>query len=228
MFSTEQGSTAVVPAMAVTLSITVPGIFRCFLRNRGAQLWYPLWLLRLVSRSWQRHKCSMEHLQSKFANIYRKNVPTKMITYKHRLPWVTNSLRKLINRKNKAYSNRKNNPTKYKDLKRAVQKELRSAYWNYIEKIITDIPIDEPDQHKTSKAKHKNLFSYIKSIRTENSGVAPLKSDGILVTDTQEKANILNNQFQSVFTNETNTNIPDKGTSPTLTCLIYPYTPPES
>ena len=46
MFSMEQGSTAVVPAMAVTLSITVPGIFRCFLQNRGAQLWYPLWLLR--------------------------------------------------------------------------------------------------------------------------------------------------------------------------------------
>ena len=145
-----------------------------------------------------------------------KNVPTKMITYKHRLPWVTNSLRKLINRKNKAYSNRKKNPNKYKELKRAVQKELRSAYWNYIERIITDIPIDEPDQHITSKAKPKNLFSYIKSIRTENSGVAPLKSDGILVTDTQEKANILNmnNQFQSVFTNERNTNIPDKGPSP--------------
>ena len=143
-----------------------------------------------------------------------KNVQKKMITYKHRLPWVTNSLRKLINRKNKAYSNRKKNPNKYKELKRAVQKELRSAYWNYIERIITDIPIDEPDQHITSKAKPKNLFSYIKSIRTENSGVAPLKSDGILVTDTQEKANILNNQFQSVFTNERNTNIPDKGPSP--------------
>ena len=70
------------------------------------------------------------------------------------------------------------------------------------------------DQHITSKAKPKNLFSYIKSIRTENSGVAPLKSDGTLFTDTQDKANILNNQFQSVFTNEANTDIPDKGTSP--------------
>ena len=33
-------------------------------------------------------------------------------------------------------------------------------------------------------------FSYIKSIRTDNSGVAPLKQDGILVTDTAEKADI--------------------------------------
>ena len=27
-----------------------------------------------------------------------------MITYKHRIPWMTNELRKLINNKNKAYS----------------------------------------------------------------------------------------------------------------------------
>ena len=143
-----------------------------------------------------------------------QNIPTKMITYKHRLPWVTNNLRKLINKKNRAYSNRKQNPHKFKELKKLVQKELRTAYWQYIEKMIYDIPVNEPDQHQTVKSKPKNLFSYIKSTRTENSGVAPLKHNGTLVTDTQEKANILNHQFQSVFTNETNTNIPDKGTSP--------------
>jgi hypothetical protein len=36
----------------------------------------------------------------------------------------------------------------------------------------------------------------------------------ILVTDTVEKADILNNQFQSVFTNETDTYIQEKGHSP--------------
>jgi hypothetical protein len=44
-----------------------------------------------------------------------------------------------------------------------------------------------------SNVKPKKLFSYIKSIRTDNSGVAPLQRDGILVTDTVEKADILNN-----------------------------------
>ena len=58
-----------------------------------------------------------------------------MITYKHRLPWVTNSVRKLINKKNKAYNKRKTNPTKYKTLKHQVQKELRKAYHDYIKKI---------------------------------------------------------------------------------------------
>ena len=49
---------------------------------------------------------------------------------------------------------------------------------------------------------------------SDNSGLAPLKRDGILVTDTVEKADILSNQFQSVYTNETDTDIPDKGHSP--------------
>ena len=118
------------------------------------------------------------------------NVPHKMITYEHRLPWVTPILRKLINKKNKAYNNRKKHPEKCKKLKNAVQKELRAAYWNYIEKIIRDLPINEPSH--SSRAKPKNLFSYIKSTRSNNSGVAPLKKEGKLITETEEKANILN------------------------------------
>ena len=133
-----------------------------------------------------------------------------MITYKHRLPRVTNNVRKVINKKNKTYNKRKTNPTKYKTLKHQVQRELRKAYHDYIEKIICDLPIGGPDQHIPSNVKPKN----IKSIRIDNSGVAPLKRDGILVTDTVDKADILNNQFQSVYTNETDTDIPDKGHSP--------------
>ena len=74
------------------------------------------------------------------------NIPHKIITYKHRLPWVTHNLRKLINKKNKAYNNRKKHPEKFKKLKNAVQKELGAAYWNYIEKIICHLPINEPGQ----------------------------------------------------------------------------------
>jgi hypothetical protein len=54
----------------------------------------------------------------------------------------------------------------------------------------------------------KKLFSFIKSLRTDNSGVAPLIKGGQLVADTKQKANILNEQFQSVFTTESMDNIP--------------------
>jgi hypothetical protein len=68
-----------------------------------------------------------------------------------------------------------------------------------------------PGFHLPSNVKPIKLSSYIKSIRTDNSGVVPLKRDGILVTDTVGKADILNNQLHSVFTNETDTDIPVKG-----------------
>ena len=89
-----------------------------------------------------------------------------------------------------------------------------ATYWNYIEKIICDLPINEPGQFYSSRAKPKILFSYIKNTRSDNSGVAPLKKEGKLITEPEEKANILNQQFQSVFTNEIDLNIPDKGPSP--------------
>ena len=63
--------------------------------------------------------------------------------------------------------------------------------------------------------------SFIKSLRTDNSGVAPLKKEGQLVADTKQKANILNEQFKSVFTTESIDNIPNKGASP------HPDIPPQ-
>jgi hypothetical protein len=41
-----------------------------------------------------------------------------------------------------------------------------------------------------------------------------LKKEGQLVADTKQKANILNEQFKSVFTTESIDNIPNKGASP--------------
>ena len=54
----------------------------------------------------------------------------------------------------------------------------------------------------------------MKSIRKDNSGISPLEKEGILYTDTVEKTNILNQQFQSVFTHDPPHDIPDKGPSP--------------
>lgn len=47
----------------------------------------------------------------------------------------------------------------------------------------------------------EKLFSFLKHSRQNGQGIAPLMSDGKLVINTVEKANVLNKQFQSVFTN---------------------------
>ena len=64
----------------------------------------------------------------------------------------------------------------------------------------------------------KKLYSYIKSLKNENTGIAPLRSEGTIHSNPSEKAKLLNKQFQSAFTSEANTNIPVKGptTHPTM------------
>jgi hypothetical protein len=58
----------------------------------------------------------------------------------------------------------------------------------------------------TEKAVH---YKYAEKIMQRL--IAPLRSEGTLHSHPSEKANILNKQFQSAFTSEANTNIPDKG-----------------
>ena len=54
----------------------------------------------------------------------------------------------------------------------------------------------------------------MKSLKKEASGITSLREIGILKTDTVEKANTCNRQFQSAFTREADTEIPLKGASP--------------
>ena len=54
-----------------------------------------------------------------------------------------------------------------------------------------------------------------KSKKYDGSGVAPLKKDGKTYADASEKAELLNEQFSSVFTKENTSTIPNLGTSKT-------------
>lgn len=55
---------------------------------------------------------------------------------------------------------------------------------------------------------HKVFWQYIKSRKKENFGVAPLKKDGITFSGSKQKADILNDQFTSVFTKDDDSNPP--------------------
>ena len=49
---------------------------------------------------------------------------------------------------------------------------------------------------------HKPLWKYCKGQRQDNTGVAPLKENGQLHSDSQKRSGILARQFKSVFTQE--------------------------
>ena len=87
---------------------------------------------------------------------------------------------------------------KYKQLKHQVQKQLRHSYWEYIESIVTPKPEDNSFSYM------KKFWTYIKSKKTDYSGVSSLKQDGRLITDPKQKSNSLNDQFQSVFSEPVN------------------------
>ncbi|KAK2166213.1 hypothetical protein NP493_1331g00010 [Ridgeia piscesae] len=70
---------------------------------------------------------------------------------------------------------------------------MRKAEWEYINNTIT-----QGLQTNNSKP----FWKYIKSRKQDNIGVAPLKKNGSLVCDSKEKAEILLDQFQSVFTRD--------------------------
>jgi hypothetical protein len=62
---------------------------------------------------------------------------------------------------------------------------------------------------------YKTFFNFIKSTKCERTNVAPLKRERFLHHDTTTKANILNQQFASICTEEDMDNLPELGISST-------------
>ena len=62
--------------------------------------------------------------------------------------------------------------------------------------------------------KIKKFLSLIKSLKKDVFGTTSLREIRILKTDSNEKANICNVQFQSAFTREDDSDPPSKGASP--------------
>ena len=89
-----------------------------------------------------------------------------------------------------------------------VKHKLKQAHNWYIEYILglTDTSKQsEPhcqSNSETNKSTYasKKLFSPLKNSKQDSKGSAPLKKGGKLYSDTVDKADILNNLFQSVFT----------------------------
>ena len=80
----------------------------------------------------------------------------------------------------------------YKQLKRECQRQLRREHYRYVENLLTD---DE-----NTGCVGKTFWSYLKHKRVYNCGIGTLREGDRLITDSTEKAEVLNRQFNSVFT----------------------------
>ena len=152
---------------------------------------------KTVEENWCTFRDSM-------CDLIGENVPTKMVSGSPRVPWLTSRLVKLCRKKEKSYKKAKQlggaeRCDKYNKIKKEVNRELRKAKRSHIADI--------------SEAGNKEFWKYIKTRRKDNVGVQSLKTNNQTVTDDQGKAEVLANQFQSVFTREDN-NVPDMTQSP--------------
>ena len=122
---------------------------------------------------------------------------------------VTNSKRHGYLRKSKALCAKEKNLQKaeetgnlkdikhYKEDKARLQRAERQSYWNFVDNII-----EAGDPEQEHQPMQKRFWSFIKSLRKDTSGVAPLQDNERLHPDPKDKADILNRQYGSTWTKE--------------------------
>ena len=134
-------------------------------------------------------------------------MPSKYTSRGFNQPWCNRDVRRLTHRKRRAYKKARisKNPydwLRYKKVQKDAQNTCRNAHNDYIRNMVS-----EPG------SKNKKLYSYVKGMKCDSSGVATLKKDGTNYSEACDKAEILNDQFASVFTREDNSNMPSMGNS---------------
>ena len=83
---------------------------------------------------------------------------------------------------------------RYRDLKHKTQKKIRQDYWKYLEDIVT------PSVGNNTRSANKKLWSFVKHTRQDSVEIPNLTdAQGDEHTTPQGKAQALNQQFASVF-----------------------------
>ena len=143
--------------------------------------------------------------RNKLLELMNTHIPSALSRKHKELPWWNRFLQRLVRSKQRAYNKAKRtkkptNWAKYRHIQKSIQREMRRARWTYINKIL--IQGLEEDNNKP-------FWKFVKSRKQDNIGVAPLKEEGKIFTESKAKAEILNRQFKSVFTQEGDGPLPD-------------------
>lgn len=150
------------------------------------------------------------YIKELIVETVKHHVPTRRSSAKHTHPWMTSELRSLSIRKQKAHTRARcskdpRDVKRFKTLKGQLQRESRRVNRAYLEDVVKDDLRTIP----------KQFWSYIKTRKQDSFQIVTLKSkDGFLHNDTAIKATIRNEQFQSVYTRQDLSALPDLGPSP--------------
>ena len=133
-------------------------------------------------------------------------IPTKLIKEKHNLPWMTQDIKRIIRRRKRARcKTRRTNSDcdweRYRNLTKLMIQKLKIAHTDHVTNIFES---DNPKQI------NKQAYGYVRSLRNDRVGIPSLTTaDGRRAETAEDKAEVLQSQFTSVFNNEdTSTPLP--------------------
>ena len=120
-------------------------------------------------------------------NAITTHIPQNLSKSSNKLPWITPSIKRLMNSRTRLYHKAKSLQTEkawndYRILKNKIANSIRNAYTKYQ---INLFP-------KDGRTNHKNFLKYIKNIHKDQHGIPPLNNDdGNTVNSSKENANKL-------------------------------------
>ena len=133
--------------------------------------------------------------------IINDNVPCKMTSSGSTLPWITAQTKRLIRNRNKWYkrAKKRDDPKswrKYREVKQLTQKLCRKSHDSYVRDLISD------------DKSNKKFWAYIKSQRTENTGISDLISGNRTFFRAKDKADLFNETYSKAFSEPCDTPYP--------------------
>ena len=136
-----------------------------------------------------------------------KCVPHKIISTRYNAPWINTAMRRLSRKKHRIFKKARKSHGKHRDVMWARYKSC-TACFNPGMKQARDYYLNNIISSAFDDTNTSPFWKFVRSKRCDNTGIAPLKDSGRLHTDSQSKANLLNNQFTSVFNIEDINDIP--------------------
>ena len=151
--------------------------------------------------------------RERLTTLINNNIPRRYTKAKTHLPWITRELIRMQRRRNKSHKKAKQTGLnsdweKFKEIRKQATKALAKSYKDYVNNHIGD----------SLKTNPKRFWSFIKANKRENIGIPTLRVNDQPIINDRDKANALNNQFSSVFTQE-------KHPIPQIAPSTYPNTP---
>ena len=136
-------------------------------------------------------------LNSTIILLQTKYVPSKLTSKRLTHTWFTKARKSKVTKKKKLYikakrTNLRSDWNNFREAAAVARKTCKQVYNNFVSKTLSASSSENP----------RRFFSYVKTKRCENIGIAPLRENGTIVISNIEKARVLNNQFWSVFTKE--------------------------